>query len=118
MGERSGEMTTTVPAALIEFAEVFTTRFGAVIQALSSERQAALDSGLDRMDSRVPLPTGTPDLIAQVRGVLTAADRFCAEANLLTLPRSPELLAFNEWTFTELVRQYDGEKPTPWPGPF
>lgn len=118
IGERSGEMRTAAPGALVDLAEMFTTRFAQTLDALASERQAALDAGLDRMESRVPLPTGTPDLLAQAAAVLAKADAFCVHADLLTLPRPPELLAFNDWTITELTRQYEGAEPTPWPGPF
>ena len=80
--------------------------------------RSALDAGQDRMDSRVPLPKGTPELLTQAAAVLAKADEFCAHAELLTLPRSSTLLAFSEWTMSELIRQYQGDEPTPWLGPF
>jgi hypothetical protein len=106
------------PRQLVELADMFTRRFGPLIEAINSERSAALEQGLDRMDSRVPLLEGLPDLIAQVEAVLAAVDEYCAAGDLLVLPRSEELLRFAQWTYTELRRQYEGGEPQPWPGPF
>jgi hypothetical protein len=118
MGEQSGAMRSAAPGQLVELAELFRGRFGAAIDALNAERQAALDRGLDRFDSRVPLAVGTPQLLEQARAVLRAADEFCARGDLLTLPRPPELRALSDWSLDELIAQYDGAEPTPWPGPF
>lgn len=106
------------PRRLVELAETFTARFGPLLEAIRTERQAALDRGLDRIDSHVPLVERTPELLAQVEAVLTAVDDYCRSGELLVLPRSPELLALARWTREQLVAQYDGREPTPWPGPF
>ena len=50
--------------------------------------------------------------------VFAAVDEYCAAGDLLVLPRSPELVALSRWTLGELVRQYEGGEPQPWPGPF
>ena len=34
------------------------------------------------------------------------------------LARPPELAAFADWKISELITQYEGGEPTPWPGPF
>lgn len=118
MGEESGAMRSAAPGRLVELAEMFRGRFGTAINAMNAERQAALDSGLDRFDSKVPLVVGTPQLLEQARAVFHAADEFCASGDLLTLPRPPALRALSEWSLDELIAQYDGADPTPWPGPF
>lgn len=106
------------PQQLIDLAEMFTNRFGALISEINAERHAALAEGRDRMDSRVPMPEGTPQLLDQVATVFTAVDDYCQAGELLTLARPPELIAFFEWTRSELTAQYEGAAPTPWPGPF
>lgn len=116
VGEEGGSH--HAPQQLLELADVFTARFGPLLEALTTERQDALDRGEDRTDSRVPLVEGTPELLAQVDAVLTAVDEYCAAGDLLVLPRAPELVALSRWTLGELVRQYEGAEPTPWPGPF
>ena len=118
IGERSGEMRAAAPGRLLELADTFSARFGPLLAAVNEERQAALDAGLDRLDSRLPLVPGTPGLLEDVRAVLEDVDAFCRGGELLMLPRSPELVALATWTRTELVAQYEGGEPTPWPGPF
>jgi hypothetical protein len=44
------------------------------------------------------------------------ADAFCRNERLLTLARTPELVAFETWLFGEFVRQTAGEEPKPWQG--
>jgi len=106
------------PRKLVDLADMFTSRFGPLLQAVNDERQAALDSGKDRVDSHVPLVEGTPQLLEMVRSVLAEVDAYCAAGDMLVLPRSPRLVALGEWAHEELVRQYEGGEPTPWPGPF
>ena len=115
-GQESG--VADAPRALLELADLFTTRFGALIDAINDERQTALDRGLDRIDSHVPMPEGTPELLERVRLVLAAVDEFCRSGDMLVLPRSPRALALAEWSHEQLVGQYGGAEPTPWPGPF
>ena len=118
IGERSGEARGAAPGRLVELADDFTTRYGPLLQQISSERQAAVDRGLDRMDSVIALPEETPQLLDSVREVQLASDDFCRSASLLMLPRPPQLIRLAEWTHSELRAQYDGAEPTPWPGPF
>jgi len=117
VGEQQGSEH-AAPRQLVELADTFTARFGPLIEQINAERQEAYDRGLDRIDSHVPMPEGTPDLLQQVNRVLAAVDEYCASGELLVLPRSPEQLALSEWMTREIVKQYDGGTPTPWPGPF
>jgi hypothetical protein len=89
-----------------------------MIDELTAARQAQYDAGADRMDWRVPLPRSTPTLMRQVQAVWTAVDDYCASGQLLTLARPAEVIALQEWSSVELIRQAEGAQPTPWPGPF
>jgi hypothetical protein len=97
---------------------MFTKRFGPLLDAITQERQEAVDRGLDRMDSRIPLVEGAPALMEQVRVVLESVDEYCRKGDLLLLPRSEELVRLADWSRREVVAQFDGAEPTPWPGPF
>lgn len=118
IGERSGLLREAAPGRMVALADLFQSRFGPLLSSISTERQAAYDRGLDRMDSKVPLVEGLPALMQQVREVLSAADDFCRQGDLLLLPRPPRLVALSDWVQEELVGQYGGAAPTPWPGPF
>ena len=116
-----GEDTSTThsaPRQLVDLADMFTVRFGPLLEAVNSERQDAVERGQDRMDSTLPLVEGLPDLLGQVERVMLAVDDYCRSGDLLVLPRSPDLLALSDWTSAELRTQYEGGEPTPWPGPF
>lgn len=106
------------PAQLVALAEMFTVSFGALIDELTTARAAALESGLDRIDSPVPLPEGSPELFERVRTVLDAVDEYCRRGDLLALARTPLQVAFSAWSLSELTAQYGGADPTPWPGPW
>ena len=118
IGEASSTAQEAAPGRLVDLAQMFETRFGPLLQLISKERQAAYDQGQDRMDSQIPLVEGTPELLEQVRQVLDAADDFCRQGDLLLLPRPPHLVALSDWSRSELIAQYGGAAPTPWPGPF
>lgn len=118
IGGQEAGAETSAPAQLVGLAEMFTTRFGTLINEINEERHAAIDRGLDRMDSRVPLPEGTPQLLEQVSQVMRVVDEYCGAGELLTLARPPELIAFSDWSLGELTAQYHGAEPTPWCGPF
>ena len=118
IGEQSGELRAAAPGQLVDLANMFTSRFGHLLDAIMQDRQEAVDRGLDRMDSRIPLVEGTPELMEQVRVVLESVDEFCRRGDLLLLPRPAELVRLADWSRSEVVGQYDGAEPTPWPGPF
>jgi hypothetical protein len=118
IGEESGTVSHAAPRRLVQLAAELRDRFGGLLQTVNDERQSALDRGLDRMDSRLPLPKGLPSVLEHVRVALEETDEFCRRDRLLALPRSAELIAFGTWTGTELIAQYEGAEPTPWPGPF
>lgn len=117
-GERSGQTSLDVPKALVDLADMFTTRFGVLLDALYATREAALAEGRDRMDSEVALVLGAPELLDQVRTVMDRVDAFCRSGALLTLERDPVDRALLDWTLGEMLAQYEGRAPTPWPGPF
>jgi len=107
-----------VPERLLEMAEMFNSRYSALLDAITAERQQAYDAGLTRFDSVVPLPAETPQLIRQAQRVLAEVDDYCRAGELLTLATPPDVLAFREWSTSEILRQYRGEDPIPWTGPF
>jgi hypothetical protein len=117
-GERSGQTSLEAPQALLDLADMFTTRFGPLLDQVYAAREQAIAEGRDRMDSEVALVAGVPELLAQVRKVMTAVDEYCRTGDLLTLERSENDRRLFDWTLDQIVRQYEGGAPTPWPGPF
>ncbi len=118
LSSRHDELQRGAAGRLVELAQVLQDRFGGLLQTVNDDRQAALDQGRDRMDSVLPLSDELPRVLDQVRQVLAETDEFCRHGDLLSLPRTPMLIAFATWAGTELIAQADGAEPTPWPGPF
>lgn len=108
----------SAPQELLALAGYITSTHAKIIDDITEKRHAALARGRDRMDSYVPLLDELPELLDQVEIVLEKVDDYCRRDHLLLLPRSGDLVALADWTSTEIRRQYYGEQPIPWPGPF
>ena len=76
----------------------------------------ALRAGKTRLDLDVKASVESGARFARLIELYELADAFCRNERLLTLARSPELVAFQTWMFEEFVRQTAGEEPKPWPG--
>jgi hypothetical protein len=67
------------------------------------------------VDLEIDVPAGAAPAAAEMQATLAEADEFCRNGELLTLAASPEFVAFRNWFLGEIVRQLDGDPPTPWP---
>lgn len=76
--------------------------------------EAALRAGHTHTDLVVDMPLTIAASIGRFLDLLDLADAFCREERLLSLARSPEQRAFQQWFLGEFVRQQLGEQPTPW----
>jgi hypothetical protein len=105
-----------VPAKLLAVAEEFVTKYGSYSRPIAQDRDAALRRGEVTIDSSVPLPAGTPALVGSIKALLAEVEDYCRRGDLLSLAAPPDIAALREWTMREMLRQYDGEPPTPWSG--
>lgn len=65
--------------------------------------------GVDHLDLDVVVSPAASRTIERFVSLLDLADEFCRQQRLLSLARSPEQRAFQEWYLQELVRQARGE---------
>lgn len=77
------------------------------------EVAAAHAAGEHRVDLRIALADQAVAQLDRFMEMLELADRFCREQRLLSLERSPEQRAFQNWFLCEFVRQRRGEPPHP-----
>lgn len=77
----------------------------------------AVAEGRDRVDLDVVAPRRSADALQGFLELLDLADDFCRRQQLLSLARSPEQRAFQQWYLGEFVRQARGEEPQPYAGP-
>jgi len=106
-----------VPARLLELVDVLGRRYGAATQRPDSEMEAAIARGETVVDLSFHVPAHVVDAADQLESLLEEADRFCHDAQLLTLERSPLVVEFSHWYLEEFRRQVRGEPPRPWQGP-
>ena len=117
MGHAAGTTHHELPQRLIELAQELERVYGPYVGANTDEMDAALDRGDDTLAEVVyHLPTWSVALVRHVEDILREVDDYCrAGQELLTLAPPPDVVAYREWTSSEVLRQAAGEGPTPWP---
>jgi anti-sigma regulatory factor (Ser/Thr protein kinase) len=76
--------------------------------------QVAQAAGRDSVDLELLIPGSSIKRVDVFRQMLELADEFCRSERLLSLARTDEQRAFQNWFLSEFVRQNDGHEPTPW----
>jgi anti-sigma regulatory factor (Ser/Thr protein kinase) len=74
----------------------------------------AMRAGRSHIDLDVKASPESGVRFARLIELYELADAFCRNERLLTLARTPELVAFETWLFGEFVRQTAGKEPKPW----
>ena len=74
----------------------------------------AMRAGRSHLDLDVKATPESGARFGRLIELYELADAFCRNERLLTLARTPELVAFQTWLFGEFVRQTNGEEPVPW----
>jgi hypothetical protein len=103
-----------IPARLLEMAERNRRDFATLSFRRSHELADAITNGEPSVDMEIDVPPAAGRAAREMRDTLAEADEFCRSGKLLTLATPPEHVAFREWFLGEIVRQLDGEPPTPW----
>ncbi len=82
----------------------------------AEEVHAAQEHGRPTADLTVTMSRGAAARLDRLAELLDVTDEFCREERMLSLARSPEQRAFQNWFLGEFVRQANDEAPLPWPG--
>jgi anti-sigma regulatory factor (Ser/Thr protein kinase) len=81
---------------------------------LGEQLRQLRDAGVASSDMEVTVSRRAAAGLGRFVELLSLADAFCVEQRLLTLARTPEQIAFQNWWFGEISRQLAGETPTAW----
>jgi hypothetical protein len=107
----------TVPTRLVELTQILGIRYGSA----TARPDEAVDAAMSRGDTTIDLTYFVPAHVVEGANTLSAlmaeADEFCRSERLLTLERSPILVAFADWYLDEFRRQVNGAPPQAWTGP-
>ncbi len=95
--------------------EIFTRFDNAFPVEATQQVDLASEDGDATVDIAVPFSPDDASTFEQMLTLLDLADEFCRGQRLLTLARSPEQAAFQQWFFGEFIRQSKGEPPRPVP---
>jgi hypothetical protein len=106
-----------VPVRLVELTETLGIRYGSAAGRPDELVDAALTRGQDSLDLRYRVPAHAAEAAQTLDRLMTEADEFCISELLLTVQRSPAVIAFSRWYCEEFRRQVAGEPPRPWDGP-
>lgn len=103
-----------VPERLVAMVSHLTSTYGTELSEPERARDAAAARGLATVDLRYPVRPETEQTVLAWQAVLQEVDAYCRSQGLLTLARSPDLVALSDWVLEEFLRQLRGEAPRPW----
>ncbi len=104
-----------VPARLLALIEELTMGFAGFTSRPQEELAAAAARGDKEVDVVFTVPRSLDEAVTRFTELLTAADDYCRQGDLLTLAPPPEAVAFRNWYLGEFMAQSRGSDPTPWP---
>lgn len=81
---------------------------------LGEQLRQLRDAGVAVSDMEFTVSRRAAAVLGRFVELLSLADAFCVEQRLLTLARTPEQIAFQNWWFGEIARQLAGDAPTAW----
>ena len=105
------------PVRLIELTEILGRRYGVAGSRRDQEVDEALSRGEATMDLVYEVPPAVSEAALAMDALMTEADAFCADAQLLTLERDPLLKRFAAWYLDQFVVQCAGGPAVAWAGP-
>jgi len=104
-----------VPARLLALIDELNARYAGFTTGPQAELAEAAERGDKDLDISFYVPRDIGDAIIRFSDLLTAADDYCRQGELLTMAPPPEAVAFRNWYLGEFVAQVRGSDPTPWP---
>jgi hypothetical protein len=115
MGLAHGEQDLSQPAGLRQLIRELGVTFTRTESRANEDVEAAARAGATSMDLRYLVPATVVEGADRLESMMARADDFCRQGLMLTMPRSPQMLAFSRWWLEEFRRQVAGRPPIPWP---
>lgn len=115
--QRQNSEAPRISERLSELVETLGRRYGASAGRADAVRDAAIERGDASVDLTYEVPSSIAADLVRLTELIDAADEFSRNEQLLTLPRTPEMVAFAHWYNDQFLNQINGLPPTPWAGP-
>jgi hypothetical protein len=106
-----------VPRRLVELTQILGVQYGGAAARPDELVDAAAARGDDTIDLTYQVPAHVLEAADHLDALMSEADEFCREEQLLTLARSDVLVQFSDWYLGEFRRQIAGDPAQPWTGP-
>lgn len=81
-----------------------------------TELQQSARDGATTTDIHIRMSAAGTTTVERVLEMLDVADEFCRAQRLMSLARTPEQRAYQQWLLGECIRQAGGGAPAAWPG--
>lgn len=106
-----------VPVRMLELTEVLGRQYAAARARPDRKVDEALDRGEATLDLDYEVPADIAGAAARLEALMSEADEFCADEQLMALERTPTVRRFAQWYLAQFASQIAGDPPTPWDGP-
>jgi GAF domain-containing protein/serine phosphatase RsbU (regulator of sigma subunit)/anti-sigma regulatory factor (Ser/Thr protein kinase) len=114
LGGREGVVRSDYPQRLLAIIEDLILRFEAARGMIRDQAELAVAKGEATFTVEVELPAAAAVAIGEFSNVISEVERFSESGHLLTVPRSPEVRAFQAWVLHETTRQLQGQSGKAW----
>lgn len=114
LGRGTGDVGQEVPDRLLQTVQLLSQRYASELSEPDRVRAAAAARGQATVDLVYPLRPGAAEAVLGWRQLTNEVDEYCRTEDLLTLQRTPEQVALQDWVCEEFLRQLQGEPPRSW----
>lgn len=114
LSRQSGTARHDVPDRLLQMVDQLTRSYASELDEPTRRREEAMSRGEATVDLEYPVRPETGQVVVGWQQMLREVDEYCRREDLLTLQRTPEQVALQDWVTEEFLRQLDGRPPRPW----
>lgn len=114
LARQSGTAHDDVPDRLMQLVDQLSHRYASELDGPERRRNEAIARGEPTVDLVYPVRPETEQVVVAWREMLLEVDEYCARRQLLTLQRTPEQVALQDWVTEEFLRQIHGQPPRAW----
>jgi hypothetical protein len=110
----TGDVGHAVPDRLMQTVQMLSQRYASELSGPDRMRAAAAARGDATVDLTYPVRPESEATVLGWKQLTDEVDDYCRAEELLTLQRTPEQIALQDWVCEEFLRQLRGEPPRPW----
>lgn len=114
LSREAGTAQQEVPDRLVQMVDQLTRSYSTELDEPERRRDEAAARGDATVDLEYPVRPETEQVVLGWQQMLREVDEYCTREDLLTLQRTPEQVALQDWVTEEFLRQLQGDPPRAW----